>query len=118
MVGTVLCLATALASPLLVGLPLRSLLRRGRPLDGRAWLEVPFVGLAAIVLVLQTAVYLDAPLRRSVPWFWLAVAGLWAVARPWRGWGRSWRSCPALVLAACGGVYLFQGLGLLALGSE
>jgi hypothetical protein len=117
MLTTPLCIATALGSPLLVGLPVRWLLRRGKPLDARAWLEAPFLGLATIILVLQNLVYLDVPLRRSVPWFWLAVGLLWLVVRPWRGQARTWRNCPVIVLLACLGVYLIQGLGLLLLGA-
>jgi hypothetical protein len=114
---TVLCLAAALGSPLLVGLPLLRLLRRGRPQSERAWLETPFVGLAAIIVVLQNLVYLEIPLRQSVPWFWLAVGALWLAVRPWRDLKQSWRYCPAGVFAASAGVYLVQGVGVLLLGA-
>jgi hypothetical protein len=117
MLATVLCIVTALASPFLVGLPVRRLLRRGRPLTERAWLEAPFVGVAIIILALQNLVYLDVPLRRSIPWFWLAVGLLWLAVRPWREWTEWRRNCPRVILAACVGVYLIQGLGLLSLGA-
>jgi hypothetical protein len=117
MPATVLCLVTALGSPLLVGVPVRWLLRRGRPLNERAWLEAPFVGLATIILVLQNLVYLNVPVRRSAPWFWLVVGLLWLVILWRRGLRESWRHCPRAVLAACAGVYLIQGLGLFLVGA-
>jgi len=117
MLATVLCVVTALATPFLVGLPVRLLLRRGGPLDERAWLEAPFVGVAIIVVALQNLVYLNVPVRQSTPWFWLAVSLLWLAVRPWREWTAWWRNCPRAMLAAYVGVYLIQGLGLLLLGA-
>src|SRR5205823_5713434 len=110
MLATALCLLTALGSPLLVGVPVRWLLRRGQPLNERAWLEAPFVGLATLILALQNLVYLDVPLRRSVPWFWLAVGLLWLAVLWRRGLRGSWRHFPGRVLTACVAVYLLQGL--------
>jgi hypothetical protein len=100
-----------------VGVPVRWLLRRGRSLHERAWLEAPFVGLATVILVLQNLVYLNVPLRRSVPWFWLAVGLLWLLMLGRRGLKDSWRHCPRAVLAGCAAVYLLQGLGLLLVGA-
>ncbi len=118
MLTTLVCVAVAVLSPLAVGLPVRGLLRRGRPLDERAWLEVPLIGLACIILVGQNLAYLDVPVRRSMPWLWLGTAGLWGWWL-WRGSPRaSFRSCPAATFAVALAVYLFQAIGLFTVGAD
>ncbi len=69
-----------LALPLLCGLPLAWLLRGRGPLDREGWLLAPYLGLGALVLVLQNLVYSDVPVARAAPFVWLAVAGLCALA--------------------------------------
>jgi hypothetical protein len=117
MLATVLGLGAALGSPWLVGLPVRLLLRRGQALSQRAWVEAPLVGVAIIILVLQNLVYLNIPLRQSVPWFWGAVGLLWLGTLLRGGLRKSWRNCPRAVLGVGVGVYLFQGVGLFVLGA-
>ena len=53
---TLWCIFVVLSSLLAVGLPLRWLLGGGRPLDEDAWIQVPFLGLAAAVLFFQNLV--------------------------------------------------------------
>lgn len=118
MVLTLSCVAVALFSPLLVGIPVRWLLQRGRPLEERGWLEAPFVGLATIILPLQGLVYLDIPLRQSVPWFWMVVATMWVLMVWRRSLLPSFQAFPGRVLACCLAVYALQGVGLFHLGAD
>jgi hypothetical protein len=105
-----------LGSPFAVGLPLTWLLNGKQPLSTADWIRAPFLGVAAIVVVLQNLVVLDVPLRRVVPFFWLAVLLAWAWC--WReGMLRTiLKKCPWSLLAAGALIYLFQGFGLLYAG--
>jgi hypothetical protein len=114
---TALCVAVVVGSLFAVGVPLAWLLGGRRPLAEGDCIRAPFLGLAAIVLVLQNLVYLDVPLRQSTPWLWAAVLLAWlALAASGR-----WREClrPALGLAAGGflALYLLQGAGMIRLGA-
>jgi hypothetical protein len=65
-----------LVTPMLIGVPLMLVLRR-RALEREDWLLAPFLGCAALVLVLQNCVYLDVPVARQAPWVWALVALVW-----------------------------------------
>lgn len=67
---------TLLATPMLIGVPL-TLALRGRALEREDWLLAPFLGCAALVLVLQNLVYLDVPVGRQTPWVWAAITLAW-----------------------------------------
>src|SRR5262249_35507272 len=94
MLVTFLALAGAILFPLLVGLPLRWLLKGGRPLEGSDWVDVPFLGLAGALLPLLELVYLDVPVRASAGWLGLAVLAAYLVWA-WRGGlGTTLRNAP------------------------
>jgi hypothetical protein len=118
MLLTAWCIAVVVGALAAAGIPLAWLLNGRRPLDEPAWVEVPFLGMAALVLVLQNLVYLDVPVRRATPWVWLALALLWAWALCGRrlGAGGARRLGPLALAAA--GVYAMQGLGLLRVGAR
>jgi hypothetical protein len=111
------CVTIVVGSLFAVGLPLAWLLGGRRQVAERDFLRAPFVGLAAIVTVLQNLVYLDVPVRQSTPWLWGFVLLVWLVLT----WSGRWRDClrPGLALAAGGflAVYLLQGAGLVRLGA-
>jgi hypothetical protein len=112
------CLGAAVGSMLVIGLPLRGLLARRQGLDEAAWLQIPLVGLAFSLCILQYLVYLDVPVRIGVFVLASAVAALWGLWL-WRGpvWS-SLRACPAAPFAVAAGVLLIQGTGLLVLGPQ
>jgi hypothetical protein len=115
---TLWCVAIVLGGLFAFGVPLRWLLQGGRPLGKREWLEAPFLGAAAPVLVLHNLVYFDVPIRRAAPWIWLGVAGLWAVMALHRQVLPSLRSLPRGALLAGLVVFCVQGLGLFLLGAD
>jgi hypothetical protein len=104
------------ASMVVIGAAVRGLLARGKALDEIAWAQVPFVGLAVTVLVLQTQLYLDVPINRGVCALW-GLAALALVAWVWRGPVReSLRQIPWLPAAACALVLAVHGYGLAVIG--
>lgn len=118
MLLTAWCIAVVLGSLLAVGVPAVWLAYGRRPLTETNWVEAPFIGLAAVVLILQNLVYLDVPVLWSAPFVWLA-----AVA----GWIWLWRSgqlrvtfarCPLGLYLTMLAVYLTQGLGMLLIGAR
>jgi hypothetical protein len=115
---TLWCVATVLGGLFLLGTPLRWLLHGCRPLGQEEWLEVPAVGIAGIVLLLQNLVYLDVPVGRCVVWVMAGVALLWGMM----GWRRqilsSLCSFPRPVVLAALAVFCVQGLGLFLVGAE
>src|SRR5262245_37439509 len=58
MLLTLGCITVVLASPFAVGLPLSWLLNGRQPLSSADWIRAPFLGVAAIVVVLQNLVVL------------------------------------------------------------
>lgn len=115
--ATALCALVVLASPLAAGLPLVAALRR-RALTADDWLLAPFVGLGALVLVLQNLAYLDVPVGRSTPWLWLAIA-LGLVVWVARGGARaSLRAAPRALLGLALAAYLAQGLAMFQVGAR
>jgi hypothetical protein len=113
MLLTAWCMVVVLGGPMLTGIPLAWLLNGRRPLGERDHVLAPFLGLSAIVLVLQNLVYLNLPVRWTAPLFWLLVllGWLWlwrqgGLARPW-----PW---PLLIVAVL--VFLVHGAGLLVVG--
>jgi hypothetical protein len=113
------CLAVAFLTPWAVGAPLAWLLRGARPLRGPDWLWVPFVGLAALAVVLQNVVvFADVPLRVAAQWVWAAVAALWVPFVATASGRASLRAVPRRTLALSAGVYLVQSAGVLAYGVE
>jgi hypothetical protein len=116
--ATLLCLALALSVPFLVGVPLVWLARGRRALGGDDWLIAPFVGLGALVLVLQNLVYLDVPVARSARWVWVAI-GLVALAFAVSGRLRdSLRTLPRAALVLALAAYALQGWALLQVGAR
>ena len=59
MLLAVWCFAVPLASMFVIGTAVRGMLGRGKALDEAGWVEVPFVGVAVTVLVLQVQGELD-----------------------------------------------------------
>src|SRR5436190_2146567 len=78
MIITILCIAVVVISIVAVGTPLRWLLNSRRPLGTQEWIEAPFVGIAAIVLVLQNLAYLDLPVRYASVLVWILACAGWA----------------------------------------
>ena len=94
------------------------LLGGGRALDEAAWIQVPFVGLAFTVFVLQALVHIDVPVRWGIVILLGAVMVLWAFWL-WRGRLRtSLRNWPRVGFAVALGVLLIQSAGLLAVGPK
>src|SRR5262249_36858298 len=94
------------------------LLNRGRPLDESAWLQTPFIGLAAVALVSQNLVYLDWRSGKSAILIWALVVLGWASLAVWRLLGRRGGGAPVGVFAAALVVSLFHGMGLLLVGAR
>jgi hypothetical protein len=115
---TLRCVAVVLLGTIALGVPVRWLLGRCRPLDEDGWVEAPFLGIAAIVLSLQTLVYHQVPIASSAPWVWAVAALLWLLL--WRRgqFGDCWRRCPWPLFAAALAVFLVHALGLLILGAH
>lgn len=111
-------LALSLALPLLVGLPLAWLLRGRRPLDAEGWLLCPYLGLGALVLLLQNLVYSDVPVARAAPFAWLAIAALWAWFVAGGGWRAARAALPSRALLVALLVFCVQGAALLAAGPQ
>jgi hypothetical protein len=105
---TVWCLAVAFATPLIAGAPLVWLARRGRVLRPTDWLWVPFVGLTAIIYVVQNLiVFADWPIRRTAPWLWAGIGLLWVAMLAVRSGRASLRRFPvrvAMLMLAIGSV--------------
>src|SRR5580704_6940994 len=112
----VLCLVVPVLSMLLVGAPLRGLLARGKLLDESGWIQVPFVGIAVTVLILQFELYQDIRVRDGVFGLW-GIAGLLWLLWLWKGCVReSVRNFPVLPFALFAVVLAIQSAGLIALG--
>jgi hypothetical protein len=118
MLMSVWCLIVIALSLAVLGVPLQWLLNGRRPLDDTDWICVPFVGMAAIALPLQTLVYFGVPLVWTTLPLWLL--GLALTAWHIRGGGLQlsltsfpWR--PYLVALA---VFAVQGAGLFVLGAH
>src|SRR6266545_4499411 len=118
MIITIWCITIVVISIVAVGAPVSWLLNNRRPLSEQDWIETPFLGIAVIILVLQNLVYLDVPVGRSTPFFWVSVLFLWiwfvrsghvrasmAVANYW-------------LFAVALAVYLIHGLGLILIGAQ
>jgi hypothetical protein len=115
---TLCCLAAPVLSMVVVGLPLRGLLSRGRALGESAWIQVPFVGLSFTLFVLQLLVRVDVPVRVGVLVLAGAVGALWAFWL-WRGqWRESLRNWPKGAFTVAAGVLVIHSAGLLIAGSK
>ena len=71
------CIAVVVVSLFAVGLPLCWILNGKRPLAALDFVRVPFLGVAAIVIVLQNLVVLDVTIKQALPFFWLGVLLTW-----------------------------------------
>ena len=110
-------MAMVLSSGFVVGLPLLWL-RRREPLTEADWLLAPFVGLAAILLVLHNLIYADVTVAQCTPWIWAGALVLWSGLLLKHGVKPLLSHVPAPVLLAMAAVYALQGLGLLLAGVE
>jgi hypothetical protein len=118
MLLTARCVFVVLAGPVVFGLPLTRLLGRRKPFDERDWVQAPFLGVAAVVLVLQNLVYLDLPVGRVAPLLWAGALGLW-VWLFWRGGLRAGLArCPRAAYVACLLVYAAHAVGLFVVGAR
>jgi hypothetical protein len=118
MIDTAWCIVLTLTAPLILGAPWRWLLGGCRPLDRQGWVLAPFMGIGVTVLVLQTLVYADFPIRRTAWLPWALAALLW-ISMAWRGQLREGlRTAPWGLFGVAAGVYLLQGVGLLVLGVD
>lgn len=110
--------ALTLALPLLCGLPLAWLLLGRKALDAQDWLLAPYLGLGALVLVLQNLVYSDVPVARATPFVWLAGLGLWGFFVRFGGWRAARAAWPGQALLVALAVFALQGAALLAIGPQ
>lgn len=116
MLLTLWCTVVVLGGILAVGVPAVWLLDGRRPLREVNWVEAPFVGAAAAILVLQNLVYLDVPVCKTFLLVWAGAAAGWLWF--WRsGQARvSFARCPRYLFLAALAVYATQGLGLVLVG--
>jgi hypothetical protein len=116
---TAWCLLVAFLTPWVVGAPVLWVLRGGRAIQRPDWLWTPFIGLAALVCVLQNlAVYADRPLHLTVPWVWAVVACGWVLLLLTPGGRASVRTVPVRILALAAVVYLIQAVGVITSGVD
>ena len=115
---TAWCLAVVAGSVGGMGLPLCWLLNGRRPLSDIDYVKAPFLGTAAIILIVQNLFYHDVTVARSAPVVWGVIALLWLAA--WRAGqpGAWWRGRPRGLAAAAVLAFMVQGLGLLRLGAD
>src|SRR3954454_23958795 len=106
MLFTAWCVAVVFTSILFLGIPVAWLLSGRRPLNEWGWIQVPFLGIAAVVLVLQNLVYLDVPIKWSAPFLWAAGGLLWLAFLRSGQIRVSLARCPKLLYAAILLVYL------------
>jgi hypothetical protein len=118
MVVTLVSIAVVLTSIFLVGAPLSWLLN-GRTWSGeQAWLESPFLGIAAIVLILQNLVYLDLPIRFTGPLIWVAGLAGWVWMYRCKVVGTVFATIPGVLFGITLAIYLLQGIGLFIVGAK
>ncbi len=117
---TLFVVAVVIGLPLIVGAVACRLLVWNDAFSERDWIDAPFVGGAIIIVALLGPFYAGVPLRVTV-WPFLAIvvaAAVWIAARG-RGRLREMRSTlPVAPFGVAVAAYLWQGLGLLILGSD
>lgn len=112
MLLTIWCIAVSIGSLYFIGLPLSVLLQR-RSDDGAHWILSPFIGLSAIILILQNLVYLDVRIGLSSPWIWGSACVFWVWMAKTRRLNALFSAMPYRILGLTVVVYLAQGIGLL-----
>jgi hypothetical protein len=112
------CLLIPILSMFVVGAPLRALLARGKILDESSWVQVPFVGIAATVLILQVQVQLDVRVSHGVYGLWTMVALAWLAWLRRGGIKASFATLPVLPFAGAAIALAVQAAGLLAVGAN
>jgi hypothetical protein len=118
MLVTIQCIAIVLISIVFVGIPCSWLLN-GRKWRGElAWLEMPFLGIAAIILILQNLVYLDLRVGYTAPLIWAGGLAGWLWMYRSGQLKDVFRTLPRAVFGVALAVYLLQGLGLLIVGAK
>lgn len=105
-----------LVVPFAAGLPIAWLLRGRRALEPRDWLMAPFLGLGALVLLLQNLVYVDVPVGRATPWVWAALLLLWVVFLRHPSSSPSRAACPRAALLVALAVWACQASALFLVG--
>jgi hypothetical protein len=118
MIITIWCIAVVVISIVAVGVPLRWLLNSRRPLGILEWIEAPFLGIAAIVLVLQNLAYLDLSVRYTSVLVWILAGAGWAGMVRARQLSATLATAPKALFGTALAVYLLQGLGLLIVGAK
>lgn len=118
MIVTIWCITVVLISIVLVGVPLSWLLNRRKWTGEQAWLEAPFLGIAAIILILQNLVYLNLPIRYTAPLIWVGVIAGWLWMYQSGQIGAVFATFPRALFAIALAVYLLQGMGLLIVGTR
>ena len=115
---TLACVLTPLVLGTVFGLPLTCVLRRRSSIEKQDWLLSPFVGSAAVIVVLHNLVYHDITVAAAAPWFWAVALCGW-LAMIWRyGAQELLRSFPTGPMLMCAAVYGVCLLGLLKLGAQ
>src|SRR5258706_8115732 len=118
MIITIWCIAIVWISIVFIGIPFSWLLH-GRTWPGeQAWLVAPFLGIAAIVLILQNLVYLDLPIRYTAPLIWVVGLAGWVWMYRRKQIGTIATTIPRALVGISLAVYLLQGIGLLIVGAR
>jgi hypothetical protein len=102
----------------LVGIPVGWLLNGRRSLTQGDHILAPFLGMGAIVLVLQNLVYLDVTIRHATPFLWAAILLAWTCLFLSGKLGANLKKWPWELGMACMLAYLVQGAGLLTVGAD
>jgi len=113
---TTAIMAGVIALPVAVGLVVARVLGWNRPWTDDDWLDAPFLGISAIILLLQNAIYFGFPLRLT-SWPFVALLGVAFALMVWRGRIRGIRAvfptAPFLIAIA---VVVMHGVGLWIVG--
>src|SRR5262245_46317583 len=118
MINTIWCIIIIWISIFFVGIPFNWLLH-GRTWPGeQAWLEAPFLGIAAIILLLQNLVYLDLPIRYTAPLIWIGGLAGWFWMYRRKQISAVFATLPRTLFCTALAVYLLHGLGLLIIGAR
>jgi hypothetical protein len=118
MIITTICITVVLISIFLVGIPLSWLLNGRTWTSEQAWLVAPFLGISAIVLILQNLVYLDLPIRYTASLIWMAGLVGWIWIYRCRQLRIIFKTAPRALFSIALAVYLLQGLGMLIVGAK
>jgi hypothetical protein len=118
MLITIWCIVIIVISIVAIGAPLRWLLNGRSTFGAYEWIEVPFLGIAAIILILQNLVYLDLRIHYTAALIWVLALLGWALIYRARQIGAVFAAMPKALFGTALAIYLLQGIGLLIVGAR